>query len=60
MICYRHMISVKTEDPVVSPNVKPDDKKALDEEEEERKNEEPLEVVRMERKSSKKDAAKPQ
>lgn len=54
------MISVKTEDPVVSPNVKPDDKKALDEEEEERKNEEPLEVVRMERKSSKKDATKPQ
>lgn len=56
----RHMISVKTEDPVVSPNVKPDDKKVLDEEEEERKNEEPLEVVRMERKSSKKDATKPQ
>ncbi|XP_022316902.2 putative E3 ubiquitin-protein ligase MGRN1 isoform X2 [Crassostrea virginica] len=56
----RHMINVKAEDPVVSPNVKPGDKKALDEEEEERKNEEPLEVVRMERKSSKKDPAKSQ
>ena len=54
------MINVKAEDPVVSPNVKPGDKKALDEEEEERKNEEPLEVVRMERKSSKKDPAKSQ
>ncbi|XP_061180970.1 E3 ubiquitin-protein ligase MGRN1-like isoform X2 [Saccostrea echinata] len=56
----RHVISVKPEEPVVSPNVKPDDKKVLDEEEEERKKDIPVEVVRMERKSSKKDAAKSQ
>lgn len=52
------MISVKIEDFVVSFNVKFDDKKVLDEEEEERKNEEFLEVVRMERKFFKKDIVK--
>ncbi|XP_062576969.1 probable E3 ubiquitin-protein ligase MGRN1 isoform X2 [Saccostrea cucullata] len=56
----RHVISVKPEEPVVSPSIKPDDKKVLDEEEEERKKDIPVEVVRMERKSSKKDPAKSQ
>ncbi|XP_048757856.1 E3 ubiquitin-protein ligase MGRN1-like isoform X4 [Ostrea edulis] len=56
----RHVISVKPEDPVVNPSVRPDDKKVLDEEEEERKKDVPVEVVKMERKSSKKEAIKSQ